>query len=910
MLAHLDWLTAPARAQFPDALIEIAWDSRHDGQCNAAKLFGLDEIDAAVSFAATKNASGHNLYVSLTLKKPSTAREGRTSGDDFLVMTALAVDADANAGAVEHALRAIGEPELIITTGTRPTLRQQHWLRLDTVCTDPALAERVFTDLVASVGGDKNATGLNRLMRLGGSVSFPPMKKQMRGYVAELTTLSGDKAAGRISIEAVAAKLSPRLDGVTARRSQPKPRGVTQSILAGFENAPAYTEAEVYHLRSALAAVPSDDREIWLRCGMALHWLAGKGWPEGACRGLWDGWSQSSEKFDEADQEKAWRSFVRPYDGPPVTIATVFAMAKEQGWCDAPPPGFTSWGDFTMRESDGLTLEVERKRGKNFEAEKIWIAAPFEVLGRCRDPHGRAWGRMLRFRDADKRVHTPHVSDASLQGEPAALCATLADEGLAINRSRQKELALYLNGANVAARVTLVARTGWHNVGGREVFVLPSASYGGDDKEAIVLDGAAAGPYESARSLGDWKHGVGELAKGQKLPVLMVSAALAGPLAHIVGAEGGGLHTFGLSSIGKSAILCAAASVWGRGATPGYVRSWRATANGLEGAAANATDTCLVLDELGVGEAREVASTIYQLANGSGKSRAARDGSLREPKTWRVSVLSSGEVPVEGKLREDRGRKTRAGQAIRLLDVPADRGLGFGTFDHAGGFDDAGKLADAMKTAAVTAYGTAGPEFIRRLIGVGVDVVAAMARDYISAFTRQVLKPGGSEQVQRAAKKFALIAAAGELAMHLDITPWSKGEAANAAAWAFRRWTETRGGVGSHEERQAIEQVRLVIEQYGESRFEPLDGPGTDAVRDRLGWRKGSGPAREWYVPPETWKQMICEGLDANFVARALAARRMLRRGEADHLQSKVTLSDGRRIRAYVLTATILDDGD
>ena len=138
-----------------------------------------------------------------------------------------------------------------------------------------------------------------------------------------------------------------------------------------------------------------------------------------------------------------------------------------------------------------------------------------------------------------------------------------------------------------------------------------------------------------------------------RLPVFMVSAALAGPLAYLVGAEGGGVHVFGGSSIGKSAMLAAGGSIWGRGGSPGYVRSWRATANGLEGAAASATDTCLVLDELGVGEARDVGASVYALANGSGKQRARRDGSLQEPKGWRVSVLSSGELPVETKIAED-----------------------------------------------------------------------------------------------------------------------------------------------------------------------------------------------------------------------------------------------------------------
>jgi putative DNA primase/helicase len=103
--------------------------------------------------------------------------------------------------------------------------------------------------------------------------------------------------------------------------------------------------------------------------------------------------------------------------------------------------------------------------------------------------------------------------------------------------------------------------------------------------------------------------------------------------------EGGGLNFFGPSSTGKTTLLQAAASVWGRSASPGYIRTWRATANGLEGAAAGATDTALVLDEIGVVEARDAAAAFYGLANGSGKAGAARDGSLREPKSWRILIL-------------------------------------------------------------------------------------------------------------------------------------------------------------------------------------------------------------------------------------------------------------------------------
>ena len=279
----------------------------------------------------------------------------------------------------------------------------------------------------------------------------------------------------------------------------------------------------------------------------------------------------------------------------------------------------------------------------------------------------------------------------------------------------------------------------------------------------------------------------------------------------------------------------------------GYVRSWRATANGLEGAAASATDTCLVLDELGVGEARDVAASVYALANGSGKQRARRDGSPQEPTRVARFRAFQRRAPVETKIAEDYGRKPRAGQTVRLLDVPADRGLGFGAFDHAGGFADAGKLADAIKDAARSAYGTAGPEFVRRLLASDIEQTVAWAQGMLDGFIAKFVASGSSEQIARAAKKFALIGIAGELATGLGVTPWVKGEALKAARWAFNRWLETRGGVGSHEERQAIEPgcARPTRRSDGRARRRRhVYSPCHAADRDRASppWRRRQRP--------------------------------------------------------------------
>ncbi|MGB8901819.1 MAG: hypothetical protein WCC90_22395, partial [Methylocella sp.] len=73
------------------------------------------------------------------------------------------------------------------------------------------------------------------------------------------------------------------------------------------------------------------------------------------------------------------------------------------------------------------------------------------------------------------------------------------------------------------------------------------------------------------------------------------------------------------------------------------------------------------------------------------------------------------------------------------------------------------------------------------------------------------------------------------------------------------------------------------------------------------GWRKGSGPHREWMIPPEVWKSEICAGLDSTMVARTLSERGMLRRA-GDGFQP-VRKIDGANKRVYIVRANIFAGG-
>lgn len=60
------------------------------------------------------------------------------------------------------------------------------------------------------------------------------------------------------------------------------------------------------------------------------------------------------------------------------------------------------------------------------------------------------------------------------------------------------------------------------------------------------------------------------------------------------------------------------------------------------------------------------------------QTRADRNGDARARAEWRLLFLSTGEVTLSERLGEDRpGHQARAGQNVRLLNVPIDSGTGF-----------------------------------------------------------------------------------------------------------------------------------------------------------------------------------------------------------------------------------------
>jgi putative DNA primase/helicase len=132
----------------------------------------------------------------------------------------------------------------------------------------------------------------------------------------------------------------------------------------------------------------------------------------------------------------------------------------------------------------------------------------------------------------------------------------------------------------------------------------------------------------------------------------------------------------------------------------------------MEGAAALFNDCLLALDEISECDPREVGAIVYSLGNGRGKQRASRTGAARSVTRWQAFIISTGERTIGTTMMEG-GQRTKAGQAVRLLDIPAARR--FGCFDELHGMATGTALSDAIKRAATQHHGRAGRAFLERL---------------------------------------------------------------------------------------------------------------------------------------------------------------------------------------------------
>lgn len=544
------------------------------------------------------------------------------------------------------------------------------------------------------------------------------------------------------------------------------------------------------------------------------------------------------------------------------------AEAKASDTADAAPRrGF--------RLDDKGVYFVDVKDG--VQAPPRWVCAPLDILASVRDPHNCGWGLLVGFEDPDGRPHREIIPARSFNGEGLDASGLLLDRGLRIAPKGRPLLLEYLQTARPKNRARHTTRTGWHDADEKSAFVLPDRAFGQGGEEWIFEGESPGGnTYRSKGTLPLWRDEVARRCAGNSRLVLAVSIAFASPLLYLAGAESGGFHLRSNSSDGKTTALHVAGSVCGG---HDYMQRWRATSNGLEALAMQHCDAPLLLDELAQLDPREAGEVAYMLANGSGKTRAGRTGGMRARSDWRLLFLSAGEIGLAQHMAEV-GKQTKAGQELRLAEIPADAGAGLGLFEKLHGAAGGAEFAKALAEATRKHYGSAWPAYLDRLVSEPPETIASAVQAGLRAFEKRYLSDDASGQARRVSGRFALVGVGGELATDWGITGWEAGEAMCAAGVCFAAWLANRGGEGNQEERAMLGQVREFLRRYGESAFTDWERPSMKDTHapvrsDRAGWRRHDETKDEvhYFVSNEAFRSRLCKGFDPGAVGRLLIAR-------------------------------------
>jgi putative DNA primase/helicase len=539
----------------------------------------------------------------------------------------------------------------------------------------------------------------------------------------------------------------------------------------------------------------------------------------------------------------------------------------------------------------------------------IWVCAPLRVTARTRDGEGGEWGYFLEFDDPEGNKKMWAMPARMLAGDGNEYRQNLLSLGLQIGTSQvsRERLTYYIQTRNPEDLARCTDRAGWHG----DIFVMPDRTLGESNERVIFQSsGAAPNAFREAGALGDWKVKVSAPCVGNSRLLFAVSVALAGPTLYLSNMESGGFHFRGGSSSGKTTALRVAASVYGG---KDFMQRWRATDNALEGLAAQHSDTVLILDEIAQVDPKLVGECAYLLSNGAGKARMGRTGTPRQSLKWRLFFLSAGEVGLSDHMAEV-GKRTRAGQDIRMAEIPADAGKHLGLFEDLHGVADGARFANTLNANAARVYGVVGRMLIEGLASER-DTASTFIKTKIKSFMERLRERGAEGQAQRVAARFAQVGAAGELASHWGLTGWPEGAALQAAERCFHAWLNARGGTGNAEERSMIRQVIAFLESNGDSRFthyaraEKADDHMPNTV-NRAGFKRfineDESASLEYLVLAEAFKNDVCKGYDYREVARVLKRHGFIKT-DSGRLQLSARLPMIGQTKCYLILPAIFD---
>ena len=439
---------------------------------------------------------------------------------------------------------------------------------------------------------------------------------------------------------------------------------------------------------------------------------------------------------------------------------------------------------------------------------------------------------------------------------------------------------------------TITHRTGWQN----GAYILPNGEIIGEPEKPVLFCGKSASfsGYDSKGTIEQWRAEIGAYIANNPAMMIAVASAFAAPILDIIQADSFGIHLYGGSSTGKTTTANIAGSIYGH---PEKTRlTWYGTAYGILNEAQAHNDGFLLLDEIGQGASvKDVSSTAYALFNGVGKIQGAKDGGNRDLMRWRTIALSTGEKDIETFLTSG-GLTVKAGQLVRLLNIPIRKASHFGKFKN-------GKAhADHLNQATAKQYGTLGRAWIKLIQGAENEI-NSIHRTIKTKWAERVPE-NADAQIYRVADRFAIL----ETALHLSspLTGFSPQQYQEALTISFCDWLGIYG-TRSKEEEQILEQVTGFLQRYTSRFIEFPFNPTQHTPHDTAGYlmlETEQNKDLKYFIFPQVYKNEVIKGFSDKQANEILFLSGMLERtkeAKPSYTQKTPQAIDKNRPRVYII---------
>lgn len=311
----------------------------------------------------------------------------------------------------------------------------------------------------------------------------------------------------------------------------------------------------------------------------------------------------------------------------------------------------------------------------------------------------------------------------------------LAANGVLVTSENAKALSKYLFeieelNYDMIPEQKSVGRMGWVGEHGFSPYV--------DD---LVFDGESnfKHVFNSVKSGGDrqkWLDAMIKMRAEKGFGRFFLAASFASVILEPCGLLPFFVHAWGGTEVGKTVGLMIAASVWACPKMGEYITTFNSTLVGQEMMATFLNSLPMCVDELQIQSSagiKDFDKIIYQLTEGVGRTRGAKQGGLQKVNTWRNCIITNGEQPISNS-------NSGGGAVNRIIEFECSEKV----------YSDLPELSGIIQQN----YGFAGREFVEYLQEDGVfEGVHIIQKE----FYQELLKTDSTEK--QAASASAILAA-------------------------------------------------------------------------------------------------------------------------------------------------------